>query len=143
MDKKVTKRMCFNALMDMIDVCANTDVDFDLDDLTYDDLREMINTEIASLDNKAARAKEKAEEKKKLGDELREKVLSALDSQNYMIVDDIVSIIGNGCTSQEVTHRLTQLISLGQAEKDKVKVEFTTDDGSTKTKTRTGYRRIG
>lgn len=139
MEKKMTKREAYNALLKMIDICEAQGVS--VEDIEFNDLRAAVENEITLLDNKAAQAKERSEKKKKEGDDLREKILDSLDTESYMIIDDIVGMIGSGRTAQEITPRLAQLISLGQVEKEKVKVKFETEEG-TITKTRTGYKRI-
>ena len=78
-EKKMTKKDYFNAIKEVIEEtkCENKE------ELIY-----FIESQIASIDNKAEKAKERAEAKKAEGDALREAVKSVLTSE-LQTADDI------------------------------------------------------
>ena len=118
---KITKKVVLEAIkaaaegMDFGEVVSAADV------IAY------ANTAIAQLDAKAAKAKERAAEKKADGDALRAVVESAV-SDEYQTIDDItakvVEVEGyEDVTKSKVTARLTQLVKSGAIHKVQVKTE--------------------
>ena len=116
---KITKKVVLEAIkaaaegMDFGEVVSATDV------IAYAD------TAIAQLEAKAAKAKERAAEKKADGDALRAVVESAV-SDEYQTIDDItakvVEVEGyEDVTKSKVTARLTQLVKSGTIHKVQVK----------------------
>ncbi len=138
--RKITKRDNYDAIMKLLDICESNGVFIEDEDITYDSLRKHVNNELSILDRKAESAAKRATKKREEGDELREKIYAVLDDE-YMIIDDIVKLLDNEYSQQEITPRISQLIKLGRVEKDKVTVEASVEGG--KTRHRTGYRRIG
>jgi len=119
MEKKMTKKDYFNAIKEIIES-------------TESELKEtliyFIENQIASIDNKAEKAKERAAEKKAEGDALRESVKAVLTSE-LQTADEIFSQLnGEDLTIAKVRARLTQLVNLGEASKEDVK----TEDGKNK-----------
>ena len=113
-EKKMTKKDYFNAIKEIIE---GTDSEIK-GELIY-----FIESQIASIDNKAEKAKERAAAKKAEGDALREAVKSVLTSE-LQTADDILSQLdGEELTVAKVRARLTQLVNLGEAEKADIKTE--------------------
>ena len=116
-DKKLTKKEKFEILKEIV---GNSDSD------NMDILVDFIDNEIAILDKKAEKSKERAAEKKTAGDELRARVKAAL-TEEYQTAEDIMNNMtiedGEEITKAKITARLTQLINNGEAEKADAKVE--------------------
>ncbi len=118
-DKKMTKKDYFNAIKEIIETTESENKG----ELIY-----FIESQIASIDNKAEKAKERAAAKKAQGDALREAVKSVLTDE-LQTADEICSQIdGEELTVAKVRARLTQLVNLGEASKEDIK----TEDGKTK-----------
>ena len=96
--------------------------------------------EIALLDKKATKAKERAASKKADSDELTEVVRAALSTEEFEPIAEIASRIeGEDVTVSKITYRLTQLVKTGVAEK----TEITIDGGEGQKKRKVqGYRRL-
>lgn len=107
---KVTKKDRFNELLAIEAVATN------------EALVEFINKEIAAIDAKAAKAKERAAEKKADGDALRETVFGVLTTDAQPIDDIVAAIADEDVTKAKVTARLTQLVKAEKAVKEEVKV---------------------
>ena len=73
------------------------------------------------MDNKAAKAKERAAEKKAEGDALREAVAAVLTDEYQTIAAIAAQVEGDDITPAKVTARLTQLVKADLAHKTKVK----------------------
>ena len=120
-DKKLTKKDYYNEILSIL-----TEKD------ESQELIDFVQNQIATLDKRAEKAKERAAEKRAEGDELRETVKSVL-TNDFQTVENIVSAINDEEISKaKVIARLTQLVTLGEVEKTDVK----SDDG----KTRKAYR---
>ena len=113
--EKITKVDMFNAIADFI---ANTDWE------RKDEAIEFIEKQIDQLKAKAEKAKSRAEEKKIEGDELRDAVANALTNEPQTI-DAITTTVAEifDVTKAKVTARLTQLVKLGEATKEQVKID--------------------
>ena len=113
--EKITKVDMFNAIADFI---ADTDWE------RKDEAIEFIEKQIDQLKAKAEKAKSRAEEKKFEGDELREAVANALTNEPQTI-DAITTTVAEifDVTKAKVTARLTQLVKLGEATKEQVKID--------------------
>ena len=113
--EKITKVDMFNAIADFI---ADTDWE------RKDEANEFIEKQIDQLKAKAEKAKSRAEEKKIEGDELREAVANALTNEPQTI-DAITTTVAKffDVTKAKVTARLTQLVKLGEATKEQVKID--------------------
>jgi hypothetical protein len=125
-EKRVTKSEMYTEIRDI------------LSDEGYDDLAEFCQKEIDALAAKAAKAKEKAAEKKSEHDDLEIAVASALtaDLQTGAQVFEAVDAGDEEfATLGKVRARLTKLVKAGAAVKEEMKVT----DGD-KTRTVMGYR---
>lgn len=137
--KKITKRECYNTLMQMVNQAEADNVVFENEDMTFDGLREFIAHEIELLDNKAAAAAKRAQAKRDEGDALRARILDVMSTEDFMTIPEIVKAIGDeDVSAQMVTARLTQCVKAELAEKDSVSVEI-----AGKTKKLSAYRRLG
>ena len=118
---KITKKVVLEAIkaaaegMDFGEVVSAADV------IAY------ANTAIAQLDAKAAKAKERAAEKKADGDALRA-VVESVVSDEYQTIDAITAKVAEtegyeDVTKSKVTARLTQLVKSGAIHKVQGKTE--------------------
>lgn len=85
------------------------------------DVIDYVDTTIDQLDNKAARAKERAAKAKAAGDELRAKVAEVLTDEYQTIANIAAQVDVEDITPAKVTARLTQLVKLNEAHKTKIK----------------------
>lgn len=118
MEKKITKREMFEAIK-----AGCTTGEWTISDA---EIVEFCDNEIALLDKKAIKAKERAAEKKAAGDELTDAVRAALTDEFTIIADiaaKVAETYGEDATIARVTYRLTQLVKNGEAENGDVKVE--------------------
>ena len=112
--KKVTKKEYYVMLKEVVEN-SNSE--------NKDELVEFIEKQITLLDNKAAKAKEKAAEKRAEGDELRALVEATLTDEYQTIADITEQIDNEDVTKAKVTARLTQLVKDGLAVKEEAKTE--------------------
>lgn len=110
MEKKITKRDNFNAIIEV------------LTDAGREDLADVIKHEIELLDNKAAKAKATAAKKKTEGDALRDAVQAVLTDELQTIADVTAKVEGDEITSAKVQFRLNALVGAGIASKEQVVV---------------------
>ena len=83
--------------------------------------------EIASLDSKAAKAKERAAAKKAEADGLTDLVAAALTDE-FQVIADIAAAVAESdadATVSKVTYRLGKLVETGKAEKTQVTIPAT------------------
>ena len=112
MEKKITKRDYYEMLKEIV---LNANVEGSTE------LVEFIDKQVALIDSKAEKAKERNAENKAKGDELREAVQSVLTDE-FQTIDAIASQIeGEEITKAKITARLTSLVKNGIAEKTDVK----------------------
>ena len=94
-----------------------------LEDAKETALAEVMAHEIALLENKAIKNKERAEARKIAGDELRDTISNIL-IDDLQTVDEIVEQIDDEeITKAKVVARLTQLVNLNEAIKEQIKTE--------------------
>lgn len=118
MEKKITKREMYEAIK-----TGCTTGEWTVSDV---EVAEFCDNEIALLDKKAIKAKERAAEKRAAGDELTDAVRAALTDEFAVIADiaaKVAETYGEDATIARVTYRLTQLVKNGEAENGDVKVE--------------------
>lgn len=107
--KKVNKKERYMEIRAIIDASANEE--------HKGELLDFIDKRIEEIDHKKKKAKERSEEKKKNGDELRSIVREALTFE-YQNADKILSKIDSeNVTRAKVIARITQLVKAGIAEK--------------------------
>ena len=111
MEKKITKRDNFNAIIEV------------LTDAGREDLAAVIAHEIELLDNKAAKAKATAAKKKTEGDALSDAVAAALTDEFCTIADITDKVVFDGeVSTAKVQYRLNDLVKRGVAVKEQVTV---------------------
>jgi len=113
-EKKMTKKDYYSLIREVVE---NTEVE------DKNELIDFINKQISQIETKAEKAKIRATEKQKTGDELRSEVKAVLTNE-LQIIDTIMAQINNeDITKAKVVARLTQLVKNGEAEKEEVKTE--------------------
>ena len=110
-EKKITKKDYFEEIKTVLEDAKETA------------LAEVMAHEIALLENKAIKNKERAEARKIAGDELRDTISNIL-IDDLQTVDEIVEQIDDEeITKAKVVARLTQLVNLNEAIKEQIKTE--------------------
>lgn len=116
---KITKVMILNA----IKTVAAQDAEAMFDDVvSAKDVIEFVDTTIAQLEAKAAKAKERAAKAKAEGDEIRDAIEAVLTDEFKPIATIIAEVGIEDLTPGKVSARVGQLIKLGRATKADVKV---------------------
>ena len=114
--EKITKREMFEAIKET----------FETGKCKFDaaTVAAFCDKEIASLDSKAAKAKERAAAKKAEADVLMDQVRDALTGEFQTIADIAAAVaeVNADATVSKVTYRLTKLVEAGDAEKTDVTV---------------------
>ena len=110
MEKKITKRENFNAIIEVLTEAGR------------EDLAKVIAHEIELLDNKAAKAKATQAKKKEEGDALRAEVQGVLTDELTSIADITAKIASEDVTVGKVQYRLNALVNAGLARKEQVVV---------------------
>lgn len=117
MEKKLTKKDYYAALRTMVEGIEM------VGDIPADEVLAFIDKTVEQIDAKAARAKEKAAEKKTEGDELRAAVEAILTDELQTIDAITAQVESEDVTKSKVTARLTQLVKTDIARKEQVKDE--------------------
>ena len=117
MEKKLTKKDYYAAIRAMVEGIEM------VGDIPADEVLAFIDKTVEQIDAKAAKAKEKAAEKKTEGDELRAAVEAVLTDELQIIDAITAQIEGEDITKSKVTARLTQLVKAEIARKEQVKDE--------------------
>lgn len=112
---KITKRYIYEQLIALSETNEM--------ELSMADLKTFAEKEIAQLDKKAVKAKERAAEKKAEGDALRDAVEATLTDTLQTVADVSAQIEGEDVTVGKIRTRLSELVRLGIAEKETVSVE--------------------
>ena len=117
--EKITKREMFEAIKET----------FETGSCKYDAevVKAFCDKEIAALDSKAAKAKERAAAKKAEADVLMGQVEGALTDEFQVIADIATAVaeVNADATVSKVTFRLTKLVESGVAEKTQVTIPAT------------------
>lgn len=132
--EKITKREMFEAIKATFETGEC--------EIPADAVIAFCEKEIASLDAKAVKAKERAAAKKADGDALATLVAEALTDE-FQTIADITAIVAESdadATVSKVTYRLGQLVKAEVAERAEITVEGT--DGAKARKVK-GFRKIG
>ena len=123
--EKITKREMFEAIKET----------FETGTCKFDAATVMAfcDKEIASLDSKAAKAKERAAAKKAEADVLMDQVRDALTGEFQTIADIAAAVaeVNADATVSKTTYRLTKLVEANVAEKTQVSIPGT-DGGKTR-----------
>lgn len=113
-EKKMTKKDYYTLIKEKVE---ETNIE------EKDELIEFINKQISQIEAKAEKAKIRAIEKQKAGDELRDKVKSILTNELQTADAIVAQIDDEDVTKAKVIARLTQLVKNGDAEKEDIKTE--------------------
>lgn len=115
-EKKITKKEILTALRTVVE---GMDA---VGEVPADAVLNYIDTTIGQIEAKAAKAKEKAVDKKAAGDALREEVLSHVTAE-WQTADAITQlVVGEDITKAKVIARLTQLVNAKIVKKEQQKV---------------------
>lgn len=115
--EKLTKRSVYEALLKMVETGTLN--------ISEEGLKIFCENEIALLDKKAEKAKERAATKRAEGDALTDAVRNALTSEFESIADIAARIEGEDVTVAKCQYRLGQLVKNGEAEKEQITVPAT------------------
>ncbi len=120
MATKVTKRNVLDAL-----ATVNFANDITVGDIivTPEDIKAYIDTSLAQIDNRNAKAAERQAQKKQAGDELRSQIKAVLGETPKSIAEIMDEVDVEDLTPAKVVARLTQLVKLGEVFKSDVKVD--------------------
>ena len=129
METKITKREMYEAIITMVN---GGEMKYDAEAFV-----EFCENEIALLDKKAEKAKERAAVKRAEGDELTDAVYAVLGEDFEPIADIAARVEGADVTVSKVTYRLGQLVKAGKAEKQELVIDG--GEGQKKRKVQ-GYR---
>ena len=140
--EKMTKRNVYEALINLAKTGELTYAEGDTEVVvTGEALIAFAENEIALLDKKAVKAKERAASKRAEGDELTAAVKAVMSTEDFEPIAEIAARIeGEDVTVAKVTYRLTQLVKNGEAEKSELTIPAT--EGSKARKVQ-GYKLIG
>ena len=120
--KKITKKERFEAIKALCETATG--------DLDVTGIMEFCDNEIAAIDARATKAKERKAAKKAEGDEMTETIFGVLTDEPATI-DTIVATIGDeNITKGKVIYRLSSMAREGRVVKTEVGVEGA--DGKTK-----------
>ena len=114
---KTTKREYFEAIIEAMETC-----EIKLDPKA---VAEFCRHEIELIDNKNAKAKERAATKAKEADVLEAKVAEALTDELTSIADIAAKIGDEEATVSKVSYRLNSLVKKGAARKDEITIPAT------------------
>ena len=138
--EKITKREMFEAIKGLAESGALHMVDFN-EAISDEAVADFCANEIALLDKKALKAKERAATKRAEGDELTGAVRAAMSTEDFEPIADIAARIeGEDVTVAKVTYRLTQLVKNGEAEKQELTIPGAEGQKARKVQ---GYKLIG
>ena len=120
--KKITKREMYEAIRDLAGSGALRMQDFN-EEISDAAVVEFFENEIATLDKRAQKTRERAKEKSASTDELTDAVRAAMSTENFEPIADIAAHIeGEDVTISKITYRLGQLVKNGEAEKTQVEI---------------------
>ena len=126
MEKKITKKDILRGIIDTLENVTS--------EILEEDIISYCRKEIAALDRKA---KEAAQKRKAEGDELTDKIREVVGEEYETIADITAKVDYENATVGKVSYRLSQLVKMGELEKDKI----TIGEGSDKREL-VAYRRI-
>ena len=120
--EKITKREMFEAIKGLAESGALHMADFN-EAISDSAVADFCANEIALLDKKAVKAKERAATKRAEGDELTAVVRAAMSTEEFEPIADIAARIeGEDVTVSKITYRLGQLVKNGEAEKTQIEI---------------------
>lgn len=118
---KITKRNYYQALIRLVETGTLTFETLDgLVEITGEQLIEFANKEIAILDAKAEKSKERAATKRAENDELTELVYAAVTDEFRCIADIAEDVQSDDVSVAKVGNRLTRLLKEGRVVQTKI-----------------------
>ncbi len=114
---KTTKREYFTALRALI---ADLET---VGEIPAEEVVAFLDTQLAQLDAKNAKAKERAAEKKIAGDELRDAIKAVLTAKPQTVTDIIGQVDAEDLTPAKVVARLNQLVKVEEVVKEPIKID--------------------
>lgn len=121
MEKKITKKQVFGVIIEDLEARAVEKIG----DVDVAAILDVLKSQIAQIDAKAEKAKERAKEKKSEGDEFRAHIAGLLTDE-FQTAEDILAQVDMEqfaeATKAKITARLSQLVNAEVAEKEQVKV---------------------
>ena len=135
MEKKLTKKEVLVAIV-------NGMQDGNYGEVTLEDIVAYCENEIALLEKKAEKAKERAAAKKAESDELTDAVKAALTNEfetRDVIAARVAETYGEDASIAKVGYRITQLVKNGEAEATDIKIAATENS---KTRTVKAYKAL-
>ena len=133
---KITKRAVLETLIKAIDA---GDIFLETYDVSHEDVRAYAENEIALLDKRAEKAKERTANKKAEGDELMEAIYATLTDDYEPVADILARIEGEDLSAAKIVARIKKLVDAGRAEKAELKIKPA--EGG-KARILMGYKRI-
>lgn len=130
----MTKREIYAALIN------NATITLQDTEVTVEDIIALAEKELETLDKRNAKARERAEQKRKDSDELGEFIYNEILTNEFQPIAAILTQINSDepLSASKIVARMKKLIEAGKVEKSEIKVN--TDDG--KTKNVMGYKRV-
>ena len=127
-ETKITKKDILAAIRVLVE---DQNLEIPIRDVTVvtDDILNYVDTTVAQIDAKNAKARERAAEKRAEGDDLANKIADALTDEYQSIPALIEKLNIEDLTPGKVTARLTQLVKADRAHKSKIKVGDRTLNG--------------
>lgn len=109
-------------------------------EVTVEDIIALAEKELETLNKRNAKARERAEQKRKDSDELGEFIYNEILTDEFQPIAAILTQINTDepLSASKIVARMKKLIEAGKVEKSEIKVN--TDDG--KTKNVMGYKRV-
>lgn len=97
-----------------------------------------LEDEISLLEKRSQKAKEKRDEKNAENEILDEKIISTLNKETYISVNEVQNVLDDmNLTSQKIIARLTQLVNKNKVEKQQITIPATE---TTKARKAMGYK---
>lgn len=130
----MTKREIYEAIIN------NATITLQDTEVTVEDIIALAEKELETLDKRNAKARERAEQKRKDSDELGEFIYNEILTNDFQPIAAILTQINSEepLSASKIVARMKKLIEAGKVEKSEIKVN--TDDG--KTKSVMGYKRV-
>ena len=130
----MTKREIYEAIIN------NATITLQDTEVTVDDIIELCEKEITTLDKRNAKSRERAAEKKAANDELGEFIYNEILTDEFQPIAAILSQINSEeeLSAAKIVARMRKLVDAGKVEKADIKV----NDENGKSKTVKGYKRV-
>lgn len=130
----MTKREIYEAIIN------NATITLQDTEVTVEDIIALAEKELETLNKRNAKARERAEQKRKDSDELGEFIYNEILTDEFQPIAAILTQINTDepLSASKIVARMKKLIEAGKVEKSEIKV----DNGEGKTKNVMGYKRV-